>query len=93
MTRTIAIRALLFLLPFALYGLYLLLQRLRPGAPTQKHPWTFLFIAGLSLVAASFLIWGLTEGDTEKGVYVAPHVVNGQIVPGHIDPGHSEKPP
>jgi hypothetical protein len=72
-------------LPFALYGLYLLLERLRPETPAHKHPWTGLFIAGLSLFALSFLVWGLTEGDTEKGVYVAPHVVDGTIVPGHIE--------
>ena len=85
MIRTIGIRLLLFALPFALYGLYLMLLQARSLAPSRQTPWTSLFITGLSLFAASFLLWGITEGDRESGLYVAPHVVNGKIVPGHIE--------
>ena len=48
-----------------------------------------MFIAGLSLFALSFVVWGLTEGEPTTGRYVAPHVVNGKIVPGYVQP--SEK--
>ena len=85
MIRTIGVRLLLFALPFALYGLYLALLHARALTPTRQTPWTGLFITGLSLFAISFLVWGITEGDTESGLYVAPHVVNGKIVPGHIE--------
>jgi len=85
--RTTVIRICLFALPFALYALYLLLPRARrPGQP-RRHPWTPLIIAGLALVASSFLIWGLTEGEPITGVYVAPHLEHGKIVPGHVEKG------
>ncbi len=84
MIREIGERALLFLVPFAIYGVYLLLVlRQRPNRPPT--PWALLFIVGLVLFAASFVYVGLTEGETTKGVYVAPHVVNGKIVPGHVE--------
>jgi hypothetical protein len=83
-TRIIIERALLFAVPFAIYGLYMLLiLRQRPTVPPT--PWAMLFIAGLSLVVISFLVLGFTEGETTKGVYVPPHVVNGKIVAGHVE--------
>jgi hypothetical protein len=87
MIRILVLRALLFAVPFAIYGAYLLLSRARSTGPAPAHdmPWTGLFIAGLALVAASFIYVGLTEGETTQGRYVAPHVVNGKIVPGHVE--------
>jgi hypothetical protein len=85
MIRIVLTRLALILLPFALNGLYLLLLRWRPNAVRPQTPWTPLFIAGLSLVILSFLVLGLTEGDSTKGVYIPPHVVDGKIVPGHIE--------
>jgi hypothetical protein len=41
----------------------------------------------LVLVAASFLIWGITEGSGQQGVYVPPHVEDGRVVPGHVETG------
>jgi hypothetical protein len=91
MTRIILERLLLFAVPFALYGAYLLLMRMRPvTAAAQATPWTMLFIAGLSLFALSFVVWGFTEGEPTTGRYVAPHVVNGVVVPGYVQP--AEKP-
>ena len=90
MIRRILLDLLLFLLPFVLYAIYWRLAR--KGDPEQAarpHPWAMLFIAGLALVAASFVWLGLTEGEHEKGVYVPPHNENGKVVPGHIE----KKPP
>jgi hypothetical protein len=92
MTRIVLERLLLFVVPFLLYGVYLLLLRLRPPAPARPHPWTILFIAGLSLFALSFIVWGFTEGEPTTGTYVAPHVVNGQVVPGYVVPAPEKKP-
>jgi heme/copper-type cytochrome/quinol oxidase subunit 3 len=86
MVRRILFEVLLFLLPFALYLLYLRMSANDEKATPRAHPWTTLFISGLVLVAASFIIWGVTEGAGEKGTYVPPHVVNGQVVPGRVDP-------
>jgi hypothetical protein len=84
MIREVGERALLFLVPFAIYGVYLLLVlRQRPTRPPT--PWALLFIVGLVLFVASFIYVGLTEGETTKGVYVAPHVVNGKVIPGHVE--------
>jgi heme/copper-type cytochrome/quinol oxidase subunit 3 len=87
MIRRLLYETLLFLLPFALYAVYLRLSKREEDAPRPKHPWTILFASGLALVAASFLIWGITEGAGEQGVYVPPHVENGRVVPGHVEPG------
>ena len=92
MSRIILERLLLFGVPFVVYGAYLMLLRLRPSSPTAPAtPWTILFIAGLSLFALSFIVWGITEGEPTTGTYVAPHVVNGRIVPGYVEP--AEKKP
>lgn len=87
MIRRIFYEVLLFLLPFALYAAYWRLAKREEVEPRPAHPWTVLFASGLVLVAASFLIWGITEGAGEQGVYVAPHVENGRVVPGRVEPG------
>ena len=87
MIRRFFYEALLFLLPFALYAAYLRLAKEDESDAKRKHPWTFLFASGLVLVAASFLIWGITEGPGQQGVYVPPHVEDGRVVPGHVDTG------
>jgi hypothetical protein len=86
MTRIILERLALFAIPFVIYGGYLLLLRLRPPTPAHPHPWTLLFIAGLSLFALSFVVWGFTKGEPVTGTYVAPHMHNGKIVPGYVAP-------
>jgi hypothetical protein len=85
MIRTLVIRTFLFAMPFAIYGLYYVLIRQSKTQNTPATPWSLLFIAGLSLVAISFIYVGLTEGEPTSGVYVAPHEVNGHIVPGHME--------
>ena len=88
MLRRALFEILLFLLPFALYAAYLKLSKFdSQQQPPHPHPWTTLFVSGLVLVAASFLVWGITEGSGEQGVYVPPHLENGQVVPGRVDPG------
>jgi hypothetical protein len=92
MTRIILERLLLFAVPFALYAIYVALMQLRPPAATVRQtPWTMLFIAGLSLFALSFIVWGITEGEPTTGRYVAPHLVNGTVVPGYVQPDGKPK--
>ena len=87
MIRRFLFELVLFLLPFALYAAYLKLSKYDSENPAHPHPWTILFVSGLVLVAASFVIWGVTEGSGQQGVYVPPHLENGQVVPGRVDPG------
>ena len=87
MIRRIVYEIILFLLPFALYGIYWRLSgRNRPDAATRAHPWAMLFIAGLLLVAANFVLWAITDGESAEGVYVPAHVEDGRVVPGRVDP-------
>jgi phosphoglycerol transferase MdoB-like AlkP superfamily enzyme len=83
-TRRLLYDVLLFLLPFAVYGIYWQLS----GRTARKHPWSALFIIGLVLVVLSFVWWALAEGEPPEGVYVPPHVEDGHIVPGHVEPAH-----
>ncbi|HEX4535195.1 MAG TPA: DUF6111 family protein [Rhizomicrobium sp.] len=85
MTRELLERVSLFVVPFAMYAIYLVLLRARSTTPQHRHPWAGLFIAGLVLVVGSFIYTGLTEGESTKGVYVPPQTVNGKVVPGHVD--------
>jgi hypothetical protein len=85
MIRLLAARTLLFAVPFAIYGIYWFLAHRRTAQNAPATPWSLLFIVGLSLVAISFIYVGLTEGESTSGVYVPPHVVNGQIVPGQVE--------
>ncbi len=92
MTRSLLERVLLFAVPFLLYGAYLMLLRLRPRVVRPATPWIWLVAAGLALVALSFLVLGFLEGEPTTGLYVAPHVVNGRIVPGYVVPAPEKKP-
>jgi hypothetical protein len=83
--RTIFV-VLLFLLPFALYALYLRVRRQGEDARPIAHPWTGLIITGLALVVASFLFWGVFEDANQRGVYVPPHLEDGRLVPGRVIP-------
>ncbi|MGD0190509.1 MAG: DUF6111 family protein [Rhizomicrobium sp.] len=81
--RLIWARVVLFLLPFAGYlGFYLLTRRV---PARMLMIWMTLTIAGLVLVAGSFVYAGFADGDTPHGRYVPAHVVNGTIVPGHVE--------
>ena len=86
MSRIVLERLTLFAVPFVIYAVFVLLQRLRPPTPARAHPWALLSIAGLVLFALSFLIWGITAGEPTTGTYVAPHLDNGKIVPGYVVP-------
>lgn len=83
MIRRIIFDLLLFLLPFALYGVYWRLSP-TPSSRGANHPWSYLLISGLVLVAASFVVWGVTEGSGTRGLYVPAHLENGHIIPGHV---------
>ncbi|HEX2590413.1 MAG TPA: DUF6111 family protein [Rhizomicrobium sp.] len=85
MIRPLLLRVVLFVLPFVLFGIYAYLLGQR-GSAKPATPWVLLFVIGLGLVAASFIIVGLTEGETTKGVYIPAHTENGRIIPGHVEP-------
>jgi len=75
----------LFLSPFAVFALYLVL---RARYPLEMEHWTrgrlfTLTLAGLILVLASLIFLGLTA-ERGHGVYIPAHIENGALVPGRI---------
>ena len=87
MIRMVLERVALFAIPFILFAAYVMANQRVAQRPRPDTPWVWLSIAGLVLVILSFVVVGLTEGETTKGVYVPPQEVNGKIIPGHVDQG------
>jgi Family of unknown function (DUF6111) len=84
MIRAIFGEALLFLLPFAVFALFLILKRRNPfrlAAWSDSTLW--LVIAGLACVILGLVITGITA-DRETGGFVPPHVEDGRLVPGQF---------
>jgi hypothetical protein len=87
MTRVFLTIVLPVLLPTALYLLWAMsVGRAGPDTPAaawRALPWTWLAVSG---VALAMVVLGVVveTGGTRDGTYVAPHVVNGRIVPGHV---------
>ena len=84
MIRAFVEEALLFLLPFALFALYLVLRRRNPmsrAAWGGQMPW--LVVAGLACVVAVLLATALTA-DRQTGAFEPSHMENGRLVPGQF---------
>lgn len=75
----------LFLLPFVVYGIVVLLQnRFRLLAPQwSSGRLALLSLAGLALVLAGLVVVG-AAAPRRAGVYVPAHLENGQLVHGEI---------
>lgn len=76
----------LFLLPFALFAIYLML---RARYPLAVEHWTrgrlsWLAMAGLA-VATAGLVLGTLVAPRGHGLYVPAHLENGEIVPGRSE--------
>ncbi len=56
-------------------------------ADWRSAPWIWLGAAGIALVAAVAIGLGMSRSlGGIGGTYVAPRVIDGRIVPGHVDP-------
>lgn len=84
MTRAIIQELLLFLLPFAAFAIYLMLLRRNPLIWSHwSNQSIWLTIAGLGLVIASLIVFGLST-ERHTGAFVPTHMENGRIVPGQF---------
>jgi hypothetical protein len=78
-------------LPTILYGLWLVASRRRAEAVGGKlplwveAPWVWLLALGVAFVALLTLAIALFGGGSVDGVYVAPHIKDGLVVPGHVE--------
>jgi hypothetical protein len=77
---------LLFLSPFVLYAVLLLLRRNRPFAEYYWRVQTIssLALAGLAVAVAGLFLFGLTA-ERHGGAYVPAHIENGKLVPGRME--------
>jgi hypothetical protein len=85
MTR-IVFHALLALLPFGAYALWLHFTKRGWRAPERWRgvPLVWLVASAVVLTLASFVALALTTGGSPKALYVPAHMENGVFVPGRI---------
>jgi Mn2+/Fe2+ NRAMP family transporter len=82
MIRIILQELALFVIPFALYALLLVLQRKKVVDPEHwSEAKTWLAMAGFVLAIVGLLTFGLF-GESHTGPYVPPHLENGKPVQG-----------
>ena len=84
MTRAVVQGVVLFLLPFVLFGVYLVIRRRNPllwAHWSSQSLW--LAIAGLGFVVLSLIATGLLD-ERQTGAYVPTRVENGRVIPGHF---------
>jgi predicted membrane-bound mannosyltransferase len=85
MTRLVLTIVLPLLLPTAVYLLWLVSWGRSESAEAtawRTLPWVWLVTTGVAL-AALLLVVMVQFGVSRDGTYVAPHLENGQVVPGH----------
>lgn len=94
MTRAL-LNLLLFLLPFLVYGGYvLLIRRLRPGEAKDwaDAPFGWLVLAGLALGGASIIAGAFFSGSEPGADYTPKQLIEGDITPGAAGGQEQEAP-
>lgn len=85
MTRVLLQQLLFFLLPFAVFFVYLLVRRRDPLAFAHwERSIPPLAIVGLLLVVAALVYTGVVA-PRDTGVYTPPSYQDGVIDPGHFE--------
>lgn len=84
MIRQLAIEIGIFLVPFAVYALFLVATRtgLLVPASWPLHLVARLVVGSLLLVILSFIMLANFSGAPPNSTYVPAHVENGKLVPG-----------
>ncbi len=86
MWRAVVESVALFLAPFLLFAVYLVL---RARYPLAVEHWTRGRVATLVLIGLAAALIGIiglvSTAPRGHGVYVPAHVENGVLVPGHIE--------
>lgn len=84
MIRTVLTEIGIFLIPFAVYALFLAATR---SGVFERSSWPVTIVARLTLVALALLIAGLIglaqySGAPPDSTYLPAHIENGKLVPG-----------
>jgi len=87
MARLLAFDAVFFLLPFVVYGVWLVFTR---GSFGSAADWTartisYLAIGGALIMAGALVIFISFTGGAPGSHYLPAHVENGRIVPGRFE--------
>ncbi len=86
MSRAILEPLALFLAPFAVYAVYLIL---RARYPLEVEHWTGVRVSVLTLIGVAAAVIGLIAlnltAPRGHGTYVPAHQQNGVLVPGHFE--------
>ena len=86
MGRTVLEPLALFVSPFAVYALYLMV---RARYPLEVEHWTRKRVSVMTLIGLAAAVLGLIAVNAfaprGHGVYVPAHVENGVLVPGRIE--------
>lgn len=86
MARAVLESVALFLTPFVVYALYLIMRRRAPHQAGHWPGWviTTLTAAGLVLAIAFVVAIGATA-PREQGAYRPAHIENGRLTPGRFE--------
>lgn len=84
MIRTLLTETAIFLIPFAIYVVFLLTNRsgLLLPASWPLHLIAKLLLASLLLVIASLVLLAEFSGAPPHSTYIPAHIENGKLVPG-----------
>lgn len=86
MARDVLESLALFLSPFAVYAVYLVL---RARYPLEVEHWTRERLSAMTLIGLAAVVLGLVAinafAPRGRGVYVPAHVENGVLVPGRFE--------
>lgn len=84
MIRTVLTETAIFLIPFAVYVVFLLANRsgLLLPASWPLHLIAKLLLASLLLVIASLVLLAEFSGAPPHSTYIPAHIENGKLVPG-----------
>ncbi|WP_454815177.1 DUF6111 family protein [Labrys neptuniae] len=81
MFRPFLFEAVLFILPFLIYGIWLLLRGERPDAPAPMGiPLLRLIALGVMCMAAGLALFAHYGGAPAGSAYVPAHMENGKLV-------------
>ncbi len=84
MIRPVLTEVGIFLIPFAVYAVFLIATRsgLLAQASWPLHVLGRLVIGALLLVVVSFILLAHFSGSSPNSTYIPAHIENGRLVPG-----------
>ena len=93
MIRVVVVNLLLFLLPFVLFAVYMLVfgRRGKDGGLFDNAPLVSLTLAGVVLVVGMMSYFISFEGAEPGRPYIPPSFENGQINRGHTEEDYSSR--